>query len=315
VLEVFAGSGNQGSADGNGIFTSFSNPSALAADNADNIYVCDANRLIRKINQNRDVVTIAGNQSFTDSDGLGTNASFNYLSGICADGFGNLYVACYFSIRKISVATNVTTLAGSFTQSGYVNGAGSIARFNGGDEEGICFLQGMIFTGDAENHRIRQISFNPPPVIQEQPQPQISCFGQSASFQVTAVGVQPLFYQWLLNSVPLAGQTSTNLVLTNLAASQAGAYSVIISNSFNAVTSAPAQLVINDACVDIRLYAGLNMSGQPGATYVLSYTTNLNAPINWLALVTNAMPVSGWLYIDTNSSFSPQRFYRAKLSP
>jgi hypothetical protein len=124
-----------------------------------------------------------------------------------------------------------------------------------------------------------------------------------------------LFYQWLLNSVPLAGQTSTNLVLTNLAASQAGAYSVIISNSFNAVTSAPAQLVINDACVDIRLYAGLNMSGQPGATYVLSYTTNLNAPINWLALVTNAMPVSGWLYIDTNSSFSPQRFYRAKLSP
>src|ERR1017187_8790482 len=74
VLEVLAGSGNAGSLDGNGIFTSFSNPSALAADNADNIYVCDANQLIRKINQNRDVVTIAGNLNDTDSDGFGTNA-------------------------------------------------------------------------------------------------------------------------------------------------------------------------------------------------------------------------------------------------
>jgi hypothetical protein len=320
VLEVFAGSGNQGSVDGNGVFTSFSNPSALAADNADNIYVCDANKLIRKINQNRDVVTIAGNQSGRDSDGVGTNASFYLVSAICADGFGNLYLACFSptggeSIREIDVATNVTTLAGSFTKNGYVNGAGSIARFNGGGDEGICFSQGMIFTGDAFNQRIRQIGLNPAPVIRRQPQPQISCLGQSASFQVTAVGVQPLFYQWLSNSVPMAGQTSTNLVLTNLVASQAGAYSVIMSNSFNAVTSAPAQLVVNDACVGVQLYAGLNMSGQPGATYHLSYTTNLNAPFNWILLATNTMPVSGWLYIDTNSPFTPQRFYRAQLSP
>ena len=168
VLEVFVGSGNAGSADGNGIFTSFSNPSVLTADNADNIYVCDANKLIRRINQNRDVVTIAGNQSGTDSDGVGTNASFYLISGICSDGFGNLYLACFSStggesIRKMNAATNVTTLAGSFTQHGYVNGVGSVARFYGGGDEGICSSQGMIFTGDAFNYRIRQISFNPQP--------------------------------------------------------------------------------------------------------------------------------------------------------
>ena len=166
VLEVFAGSGNAGSLDGNGVFTSFSNPSALAADTADNIYVCDANQLIRKINQNRDVVTIAGNLNDTDSDGFGTNASFYLVSGICADGFGNLYLACFSpsagnSIRKMTATTNVTTLAGSFTQYGYANGIGSLARFNGGGDEGICFSQGMIFLADAFNYRIRQISFNP----------------------------------------------------------------------------------------------------------------------------------------------------------
>lgn len=37
AVEVFVGSGNQGSTDGNGIFTSFSGPGALAADDADNI--------------------------------------------------------------------------------------------------------------------------------------------------------------------------------------------------------------------------------------------------------------------------------------
>ncbi|MCW5555603.1 MAG: hypothetical protein KIS67_26010 [Verrucomicrobiae bacterium] len=61
VTEVFAGSGNSGSADGNGLFSSFNRPTALAVDAADNIYVWDSgNSLIRRINQSRDVVTIAG---------------------------------------------------------------------------------------------------------------------------------------------------------------------------------------------------------------------------------------------------------------
>jgi hypothetical protein len=167
VLEVFAGSGNSGSLDGNGIFTSFASPSALAADTADNIYVWDSgNKLIRRINQNRDVVTIAGHQG-SDSDGVGTNAAFYLVSAMCADGFGNLYLACFSStagesIRKMSATTNVTTLAGSFTQHGYTNGVGSLARFNGSGDEGICFSQGMIFLADAFNYRVRQISFNPP---------------------------------------------------------------------------------------------------------------------------------------------------------
>jgi hypothetical protein len=169
ILEVFAGSGNSGSVDGNGIFTSFANPTALAADNADNIYVWDwVNKLIRRINQNRDVTTIAGKgkSNIPDLDGVGTNAAFNLVSAMCADQLGNIYLACYSStggdsIRKMTATTNVTTLAGSFSQNGYVNGAGSISRFNGTGDEGICFSQGMIFLADPLNYRIRQVSFNP----------------------------------------------------------------------------------------------------------------------------------------------------------
>jgi sugar lactone lactonase YvrE len=167
VLEVFAGSGNSGSVDGNGIFTSFSSPRALAADSADNIYVWDSgNHLIRRINQNRDVVTIAGNKTIaSNSDGVGFSATFNGVTSMCADNAGNIYLASFaypgWAIRKMTATTNVTTLAGSFTQNGYVNGVGSLSRFNGGDDEGICFSEGVIFVADSSNQRIRQISFNP----------------------------------------------------------------------------------------------------------------------------------------------------------
>ncbi len=65
VMMVFAGSGNPGYADGNGIFTAFNFPTALAVNAANNIYVWDTgtfggNYLIRKIDQSQNVTTFAG---------------------------------------------------------------------------------------------------------------------------------------------------------------------------------------------------------------------------------------------------------------
>jgi len=163
VLEVFVGSGNSGSIDGNGVFTSFSNPTALACDSADNIYVYDSGSgHIRRINQNRDVVTIAGLHS-GNFDGSGTNTGFNTISAMCADNSGNIYLACGTSIRKMDAATNVVTMAGSFTQNSYTNGAANLARFS--TASGVCLSQGSIFVADSGNQRIRQITFNPQPQV------------------------------------------------------------------------------------------------------------------------------------------------------
>lgn len=163
TVEVFAGSGNSGSADGNGVFTSFNGPAALAADAADNIYVWDnGNYLVRRISQNRDVVTIAGKKFVpSDSDGVGTNATFLSISAMRVDNSGDLILACGASIRKISATTNVTTLAGSFNQSGYTNGLGSLARFR--NASGVCLSQGVIFIADSADHRIRNLAFDPVP--------------------------------------------------------------------------------------------------------------------------------------------------------
>jgi len=162
TFEVFAGSGNAGLVDGNGIFTAFQYPTAMTADQEDNIYVFDS-ETIRRINQNRDVTTIAGRAFvYSDADGVGTSATFNTVNGMCTDNAGSVFLATAMSIRRMSIATtNVTTVAGSFSQPGYVNGAGNVARFSGA--RGLCSSQGMLFVADPGNQRIRSITFNPSP--------------------------------------------------------------------------------------------------------------------------------------------------------
>ena len=210
VLEVFAGSGNTGSADGNGIFTSFSGPSTLAADSADNIYVWDTyNRLIRRINQNRDVETIAGNSGgSSQSDGVGTSASFYSISAMSVDASGNVILACGSSIRKMTATTNVLTVAGSFSQSGYTNGPGNLARFSGAS--GVCVSQGMIFVADASGQRIRQIAFNPTQQLVSPPNLQLSTF---AGLQI--IGAVGRTYQIQSSPDMLTWSTAATLLLTS----------------------------------------------------------------------------------------------------
>jgi hypothetical protein len=132
----------------------------MAADEAGNIYVWDnGNNLIRRIDQNQNVTTIAGNGGGENVDGVGTSASFNTVAAMASDNYGNVFLASGSCVRKIDASTNVWTVAGSFTQSSYANGAGAIARFSGA--AGMCLSRGMIFVADSANQRIRSISFNP----------------------------------------------------------------------------------------------------------------------------------------------------------
>ena len=68
--------------------------------------------------------------------------------------------------------------------------------------------------------------------------------GGDASFTVTADGVRPISYQWEFLGTNLLGATNAFLNLTNVQPSQAGAYSVIVSNATGIVTSALAILSI-----------------------------------------------------------------------
>src|SRR5208283_2719393 len=146
-------------------FTSFNSPTALATDTANNIYVWDSgNYLIRRIDQSQNVTTLAGKyQNSSSADGVGTNAVFNSIYQMFVDVSGNLILACGSCIRKITATTNVVTIAGSFTQSGYANGFTNLAQFNGAD--GVCISGGTIYVADSSNQRIRSITNNLQPQV------------------------------------------------------------------------------------------------------------------------------------------------------
>ena len=81
-----------------------------------------------------------------------------------------------------------------------------------------------------------------PPTITAQPAAQTVPEGASASFSVTATGSAPLSYQWQKNGRPLAGATATILTLQSVRTNDAGAYTVVVSNTAGTVTSSAAAL-------------------------------------------------------------------------
>ncbi len=82
------------------------------------------------------------------------------------------------------------------------------------------------------------------PVIVVQPQSQSIVLGQTASLSVEAGGSPPLSYQWFFITNSIAGASGSSLVLTNVQLTNAGEYSVIVSNAAGTATSSNAVLTI-----------------------------------------------------------------------
>jgi len=85
------------------------------------------------------------------------------------------------------------------------------------------------------------------PSIIAQPSSQARNVGGNAVFTVVATGTSPLSYQWRFNTTNIAGAVNPSLVLANLQPADAGAYSVVVSNAVNSLTSSNAILTVNPA--------------------------------------------------------------------
>jgi hypothetical protein len=162
VVTTLAGSaGNSGSTNGTGSAARFSSPQGVSVDSAGNVYVADRqNHTIRKVTSAGVVTTLAGTAgSSGSSDGTGSAARFNSPRSTAVDSAGNIYVAdtTNHTIRKITSAGVVTTLAGTAGSSGSTNGTGSAARFNG--LQGVAVdSAGNVYVGDTFNYTIRNVT-------------------------------------------------------------------------------------------------------------------------------------------------------------
>jgi hypothetical protein len=123
---------------------------------------------------------------------------------------------------------------------------------------------------------------NPAPIIVTPPQPVSLYQGQAAAtFSITAAGAVPLGYRWFTNgTIALSddanriGSTSNALTIPNPTVADSGFYTVVVTNNYGSVTSAPVALTVSiPSTTAIAL-----QDGPMGVTNSPTTSTNLSMP-------------------------------------
>jgi lactate dehydrogenase-like 2-hydroxyacid dehydrogenase len=90
------------------------------------------------------------------------------------------------------------------------------------------------------------------PLIASQPTNQTVTIASNVTFTVSAFGAGPLYYQWYFNNIAVSGATSAGYSLTNAMATNAGSYTVIITNYSGSVTSSVAALTVSKVLATVH---------------------------------------------------------------
>ena len=184
-------------------------------------------------------------------------------------------------------AGSTVTLAYNSQQAG-----GGLGQYTLGSFTATATNQSFTLNGAASTQlnalQVRDVSPIGPSIVQ-QPTNQAAWTNSSATFSVGAAGTGPLAYQWLFNGTNnLPGATNANLTLTGLAVTNAGNYSVVVTNIAGSVTSAVATLTIS---TDANFVLKAND---------LSGGSSFNAIGNWTNSASGAAatfaPASGYTY-------------------
>jgi hypothetical protein len=174
---------------------------------------------------------ILGNDgNFYGTTVLGGNTSLN-------GGFG---VGTVFKVTTNGVLTTLVSF--SDTNGVYPN---ALTLGNDGNFYGTTYLGGASNDGTVFRMLL-------PPTITVQPESQTDGDGATVTFLVSATSLTPMGYQWQKNGTNLvdggsvSGATTNKLIITGISDSDAGTYSVILTNSDGNVTSSSAVLVVHD---------------------------------------------------------------------
>ena len=239
----------------------FVSPQGVAVDAHGNVYVADTNiPTIMKISSDGVTVTSVG-------------GSFNFPRGVALDPGGNLYVAdqhssmIYWGATAVPAQTSPTSasgvagqafsytsvFSGTFANYGATNlppglsvdlATGVISGIPTSAGSTVVALSAINGAGTGSGSlTITVTSTDVPPAIVTGPSARSVDLGDATTLGVTASGTN-LTYQWYLNGIALPGANSASYSIAAARATDAGNYTVTVSNMAGSVTSDTANLTV-----------------------------------------------------------------------
>ncbi|HYG33324.1 MAG TPA: immunoglobulin domain-containing protein, partial [Clostridia bacterium] len=131
---------------------------------------------------------------------------------------------------------------------------------------------------------------DPVPFIVAQPANVRADLVGTAAFRVTTLGSPPLSYQWFQDGIEVIDATNATLVIPVVHDNDAGAYQVVVTNAFGAVTSAVATLSISHPPVITVQPVSVTAQWGQSATFMASVNGTTPFTYQWLK---NGEAISG----------------------
>ncbi|MFK8845340.1 hypothetical protein [Streptomyces sp. Ac-502] len=164
IITTVAGNGQAGytSDGGPATATQLNGPSAVAVDDAGNLYIADINNhRIRKVDTRGIITTVAGNgqAGYVSDGGPATATQLNTPTGVAVDPQGNLYIGEWGNhrVRKVDTRGIITTVAGN-GQAGYVSDGGPATATKLYQPAGVeVDSNGNLYIADCNNNRVRKV--------------------------------------------------------------------------------------------------------------------------------------------------------------
>ncbi|MGZ5569316.1 MAG: immunoglobulin domain-containing protein, partial [Limisphaerales bacterium] len=181
--------------------------------------------------------------------------------------------------------------------SGATNTAYSITNVQFSDAATYSVVVSNAFGSVTSSNAVLAINTTPPSIT-TQPISLTVQAGSSATFSVSAAGAPPFSYRWQKNSNDIAGATLSGFTITNAQPTDAGTYSVVVTNLYGTATSSNATLTVLTSPPSIVTQPA-SRTVSIGATVNFSVNATGTAPLTY-SWQHDGVPIGG----ASNASFS-----------
>ena len=164
VITTFAGTGTAGAGGDGGLATAatLDSPQAVATDSAGNLYIANADNVVRKVDANGIITTFAGNAGpggFAGDGGPAASAMLSEPVSVTADPAGDLFISDSNNqrIRRVDSARTITTVAGTGAHGANGDHGAATSAPLSGPECAFADGNGNLIVSNTSAHTVRRV--------------------------------------------------------------------------------------------------------------------------------------------------------------